>query len=35
MPYDHYLFEMEKPNAWGGEVEMQALSMIYEYVVSL
>eukprot|EP01118_Nematostelium_gracile_P018894 TRINITY_DN8561_c0_g1_i2.p1 TRINITY_DN8561_c0_g1~~TRINITY_DN8561_c0_g1_i2.p1 ORF type:complete len:248 (-),score=23.72 TRINITY_DN8561_c0_g1_i2:18-671(-) len=30
LPYDHYCFEMRKVNTWGGQVEIQALSMIYK-----
>jgi len=29
MPWDHYLFEMRKVNSWGGQVELQALSLTF------
>jgi hypothetical protein len=29
MPWDHYLFEMRKVNTWGGQVEIQVLSMLF------
>eukprot|EP00163_Fabomonas_tropica_P031285 TRINITY_DN7385_c0_g1_i2.p1 TRINITY_DN7385_c0_g1~~TRINITY_DN7385_c0_g1_i2.p1 ORF type:complete len:543 (+),score=30.60 TRINITY_DN7385_c0_g1_i2:135-1631(+) len=28
--FDHYLYEMSRSDAWGGEVELQALSQLYQ-----
>lgn len=29
-PFDHYLFEMRKWNTWGGQIEIQALSLMFQ-----
>jgi hypothetical protein len=29
LPYEHYLLELRKPTGWGGQVELQALSLKY------
>ncbi|KAN0035668.1 hypothetical protein ACTA71_004952 [Dictyostelium dimigraforme] len=29
-PWEKYIFEMKKDGTWGGEVELQAISLIYE-----
>jgi len=35
LPFDHYCFEMRKVNTWGGQVELQAISVIFRVNFSI
>jgi len=35
MPWDHYIYEMRKINTWAGQVELQALSILYSINISV
>lgn len=30
MPYEKYLRDMRRPNAWGGQAELQAASLLFK-----